>query len=265
MFRLTGIRMAETIKPDRDKSSVRRVLFRMGITILLLVSCGAFILVSELQAERDDQLYQAIRASEVAGVESALAAGADPNATHQRQRQGFLEHLKTLIRRRDDGSRSMLYVARNPQIVEALLKYGARVRVYAPPVVSSDLQAAPHSTLHMLLETGCIPQLPEINVYLLLINAQDDQIDDIIRHGGSIDAQEPNGHTALMVSTTAQHTQILLDHGARASVKNRRGMTALQLCQQKLASGTPGVTSPQELQKIIELLKEAEAKERARR
>ena len=109
------------------------------------------------------------------------------------------------------GDTALIFAAQNrhTEIVEQLLKHGARVNAKADDGSTALMAAA---------QNGCTKI-----------------VEQLLKHGARVNAKANEGGTALMVAAQNGHTEIvilLLNHGAEVNVKANDGSTALMAAAQ---------------------------------
>jgi ankyrin repeat protein len=204
---------------------------RTGIRSCVLLMCAAVWATPALaRSSRDapvpaegklcQELFMAIGPGDLAGVQSLLARGADPNARNGLQMT------------------PMLIAAASGQVpvVEALLRAGAKLdepTIYGTPL-SFAAMAGRTPVAQLLLGRGANPntQRPDgISVLMLAARSGDpEMVNELLRRKAELNAKDNDGATALIYAAREGHVEVgrlLLTHGAAVDAADSHRWTPL--------------------------------------
>lgn len=178
--------------------------------------------LSRPQGRLSQDLFQAIRRRDVAGVQALLAHGADPNARNSLEQTAL----------------AAAAISGQVPIVEALLRAGAKVDAATPYGTGTALAVAAATgnrpIVKLLLARGADPQAarPDGMTALMFaaLKGNPEVVQELLRRKVDVNAQDCDGTTALMEAARGGHAEVgrlLLDSGAAIDAADSHGWTAL--------------------------------------
>lgn len=233
------------------RGAKRRLRIAAGLVLLALFGAAAWrttLLFRQFQCDQD--LIRAVRATDPAGVQAALAAGADPNVRDSGERQrSILRQLLSLFRRSGaSGSagvpgtllleRAGLRNSPDPHVgavMLSLIRAGARLDPRHADEVLWSATSCGHTRVVAELLNRHLITLWHSEPNLLLEFSLDPRAGvDMTRfwlaHGADPSARYPGGRTPIMYAARAgqaEKIQVLLDAGADVNAKDLNGMRAI--------------------------------------
>jgi ankyrin repeat protein len=178
--------------------------------------------LSRPQGRLSQELFQAIAQRDLAGVQSLLARGADPNA---------LDSLEFT-------ALSNAAATGQVPIVEALLRAGAKLDASTPYGTGTALARAAATgsvpVVKLLLSRGADAQAarPDGMTALMYaaLNGSVEIVQELLRRKVDVNAKDIDGATALIEAARADHPEVarlLLSSGAAIDAADSHGWTAL--------------------------------------
>ncbi len=153
-------------------------------------------------------------------VQALLDAGADP-ATKDKSGRTAADYLpKSPLK--DDGE------------ISAALKNSAAVKPATPARFVQACRLGSSGRLKSLLDAGNDPNIAVDGLTPLMWAARagsKDVLTALIEKGANLNAQDPEGRTALMYAADAASLKILMTAGARIGIADKDGRTALEYAQ----------------------------------
>ena len=213
---------------------------------ILLISCVTFSLFSGL----NEDLLAAAKAGDPAGVEAAIAAGADVNYIND-------IGINTLIVGAKYGLTALMFAAREGHIdiVRLLLDRGANINAindYERTALMWAANTGHTDVVRLLLDRGANINAVDGDGDTALMSASESGHTYTVRllldRGANINAINGNGDTVLIGAAKIGHAdtvRLLLKMGANPDHVNRHGNTALKLARRR------GLT------KVVKILEEA--------
>lgn len=188
------------------------------------------ILMKIAQADPSQDLIQAVKTNDLAGIEAALTAGADVNTT-------------------DPAGKTALMIAAyggSVEVVQYLIAHGADVNYvtfYGETALMSAAMGGNEPVVALLLEKGAEINAKDQVIGSALAYAANDGhlgvVQLLIAHGAEIDAHEDEWtrNTPLIYAATAGHLEIvrfLITKGADVFLENAEGVSAIAVTSDSL-------------------------------
>ena len=214
----------------------------------------------------DESFFRSIETGDVAAVQAALDAGADPNAKNAQglsalqlaAAQGHSAVVEVLLAKqsvpgvgetqpRSPQFGSLQLAARQGDVatVQALIDHGVDINVQDPHTQQTALWSAVQQdqvdTVKMLLEKGANPNIKGPLGSTTLIEAATQGYVDVaavlLRHGANPDATDDiNKWTALMTAAAradAEMVELLVKHGVDMDITDPQGNTAVAIAYRR--------------------------------
>jgi ankyrin repeat protein len=203
--------------------------FHHGVLCICLAALATPILartsrdpLSRPQGRLSQELFQAIAQRDLAGVQSLLARGADPNALNSLE-------LTALSAAAGTGQ---------VPIVEALLQAGAKLDATTPYGTGTALASAAAigsvPVVKLLLARGADAHAARLDGMSVLmyaaLNGNVEIVQELLRRKVEVNAKDNDGATALIEAARADHPEVgrlLLSSGAAIDAADSHGWTAL--------------------------------------
>jgi ankyrin repeat protein len=203
--------------------------FHHGVLSICLVALATPTLartsrdpLSRPQGRLSQDLFQAIRHRDLAGVQSLLARGADANARNSLESTAL----------------SAAAATGQVPIVEALLRAGAKLDASTPYGTGTALAAAAATgsvpVVKLLLARGADVQAARPDGVTVLmyaaLNGSEEIVRELLRRKVDVNAKDNDGATALIDAARGDHPEagrLLLSSGASIDAADRHGWTAL--------------------------------------
>ena len=202
---------------------------RQLLALALLPDMSEFFQSLTPPPDSYSEWFRAVQADDAAKVQQLLARGFDPNtleaarfetalilAVRNSAQKVFAKLLDApgvnLDARAQNGDTALMIAAfkSNVAVATALIDKGA------------EINRPGWTALHYAAASGC-----------------DELVKILLEHAAYIDAESPNKTTPLMMAVRGMHVktvQLLLEEGADATLKNERGLSALDVAEAQ-ASG----------------------------
>lgn len=178
--------------------SVTHMLLRAGANVKAKLPHG------------ETPLMTAARTGEPETIKLLIEFGADPNAAETSQ-----------------GETALMWAAaeNHPEAIHALIKGGADPNLHGKALDLAPMKWMQVGMVDTLLPRGGFTAL----MYAARQNAQD-AVRALAESGADLDAQDPDGATAIQLAIINQHydlAALLLEHGANPNIADNSGMTAV--------------------------------------
>jgi quinoprotein dehydrogenase-associated probable ABC transporter substrate-binding protein len=241
---------AQTVARDAQESA-RAVAARMADLKQTLAHGG----------NADDELQNAVIASDVERVKYTLAHGAHVNSKDgdgytpliNATRFGFNSVATYLVEHKADPNQTdhggwtpLMYAAYNDNatLAKTLIAHGADITAKDDDLLTALALAAQNGkakAADVLLASGADVNAPAAKgaytpLMLTAISGSSEIAKSLIAHGARVNATNPGGLTALMIAAAndnASVAELLLKSGADVSVRTEDGRTALGIAQAK--------------------------------
>lgn len=194
--------------------------YRLRFALYLIVAA----MISPAMAGAYDDFFVAIIRDDVSGLRRLLDQGMDPNSRDPKGQPA----LAVAIRRESPRAFGLL-LARPETDVNALNAAGESALMLA--AIAGDVEAC-----ERLIERGARVDKPGWSPLHYAASGPEPRVVRLLlERGAAIDAEAPNGSTALMMAT--QHgpeatIELLLARGADTRRRNQRGLQAIDLAEQ---------------------------------
>jgi uncharacterized protein len=243
----------------------------VSVLVLTFVSCGKSPRVKSVAESAtaepltrhtalDEKMFlEKVKGGDDAAVKAFLAAGVSPNARNEYGLHALTlavdrRHLAVvalLLEAKADvnanlsGMTALSYAAMHgdPAIVQALLEYGASVKIAGGHDALWHACYEGHTDVALLLikagaDVNGDNGADETGLHTAAIHGKAETVEALIGAGADVNAKDRLGDTALMAAVVAEEgaeevVRVLLNANADAKTKNNRGQTALDIALQQ--------------------------------